>query len=144
MATIRFVRGEDRTFPSLSDRAKSGSRGGDTPKGWPAEDMRTRVFSHHEDTYDAPQLIEVVFPPNHKNQAHAHDADEIIVVVEGSMKFGSQVYGAGSSVFIPKMTLYSFQAGPEGVIFLNFRPTRSDGAIFKEEFMLRRQESKSA
>ncbi len=144
MATIKFVRGEDRAFPLLSERIKSDPVLAEMAKDWPPEDMMTGVFTHHGGSEEEPQLLEIKFPPNHKNDSHAHDADEIFVVVEGSIKFGTQVYGVGSSVFIPKMTLYSFQAGPEGLTFLNFRPTKSHGAITKDEFMAMRSEKKES
>jgi hypothetical protein len=101
-------------------------------------------FVHHDGGSDEPQLFEVKLPAGRKVDAHAHSADEIIVVTEGDIHFGKQVYGVGSSVFIPKMTLYSFKAGVNGLTFLNFRPTRSSGAIFKDEFMaMRRREDPS-
>ena len=52
-----------------------------------------------------PQLFEAKYPANNKVEAHAHHVDEIVVITEGEIHFGKQVYGVGSSVFIPKMTL---------------------------------------
>jgi hypothetical protein len=83
-------------------------------------------------------------PPNMKVDAHAHETDEIVVVAKGSVLFGKRAYGPGSSVMIPKMTLYSFQAGPAGLTFLNFRPTIDFGKISKDDFMARRLGLQSA
>ena len=141
MATIKFVSGNERHFVSFQDRAKADPQAAAALKRLPPGERNGGRFTHHEGTSDEPQLFEVKFPANNKVEAHAHDTDEIIVVTEGEVHFGKQVYGVGSSVFIPKMTLYSFQAGPKGLTFLNFRPTKSTGAIFKDEFMEMRREA---
>jgi quercetin dioxygenase-like cupin family protein len=135
MATIKFVSSNERHFVSIVERAKTDPQVAAALKHFPPGERNGTTFAHHEGSPDEPQLFEVRFPANNRVEAHAHDADEIIVVTEGEIHFGKQVYGVGSSVFIPKMTLYSFQAGPKGLTFLNFRPTRSKGAIFKDEFM---------
>jgi mannose-6-phosphate isomerase-like protein (cupin superfamily) len=141
MATIKFVNGKDRNFTSVEERAKTDPQLAEAMKHFPPGEGNGDLFTHHSGSSDEPQLLEVRFPANNKVEAHAHDADEILVVTEGEIHFGKQVYGVGSSVFIPKMTLYSFQAGPNGLTFLNFRPTKSHGAIFKDTFMeMRRRE----
>ena len=73
-------------------------------------------------TGDSLHAFEVKLPPHHKTQLHAHQEDEIIHVLGGQMTVGNQVLGPGDSVFIEGMTLYGFEAGPEGVNFINFRP----------------------
>ena len=70
----------------------------------------------------SPQLIEVRMQPNATVGVHAHDADEIIYVVAGEMRFGSKVLKPGSSLFVQGGAFYSFGAGDEGLQFLNFRP----------------------
>jgi hypothetical protein len=47
--------------------------------------------------------------------------DEIIYVVRGEMRFGNKVLSAGSSVYIPGNTYYSFTAGAGGLRIVNFR-----------------------
>jgi hypothetical protein len=140
MATIKFVRGDEQKFISVEERAKADPRVAELLK----KRGRTSFppvgnFVHHEGSDDEPELIAVRLPADFKVEAHAHVEDEIVVVTEGSVIFGKQVYGIGSSVFIPKMTLYGFQAGPEGLTFLNFRPTRSPGLLTKDDFLAKRK-----
>lgn len=89
------------------------------------------------------QLFEVRFPPDMGTNAHAHDADEIVYIVEGSMVVGSRVLQPGSSMYIAANTLYSFQAGPDGLRFLNFRPQGGSRYVFKDEFMAARSSQRS-
>lgn len=67
------------------------------------------------------QLFEVTSRPNLEVPVHAHKEDEIIYIVSGELRLGGRTLVAGDSAFIAGMTLYSFDAGPEGVRFLNFR-----------------------
>ncbi|MGD9999403.1 MAG: hypothetical protein AB7N61_27690 [Acidimicrobiia bacterium] len=139
MGTIKFVHEEQRAFVSVAERAKIDPVFREALERAPGDESRSETFTHHAGSADEPQLFEVRFPPGAAAAPHAHDTDEIIVVTAGEIRFGKQTYGVGSSVMIPKMTLYSFQAGPEGLTFLNFRPTRSMRAIFKDEFMAMRR-----
>jgi hypothetical protein len=52
---------------------------------------------------------------------HIHTADEIIYVVEGSMRFGSYELGPDTSICIPANVRYGQSAGDNGCKFLNFR-----------------------
>jgi quercetin dioxygenase-like cupin family protein len=122
VATIRFVSNAERKFISVN------------------EEFNATSFTHHAGGPDSPQLFEVKYPPNQKITAHAHTTDEIIVMMEGEIHFGKQVYGIGSSVFIPMMTLYSFQAGPDGLTYLNFRPIGGAKFISRDEFVASRGE----
>ncbi len=139
---IKFVAAEERTFPTLEERMKTDPLLYEMAKDYSQERLQAGTFFHHVGSDDELELFEVNLPANYKNQPHAHDADEIIVVVHGEIRFGNQAFGVGSSVFIPKMTLYSFQAGPQGLRFLNFRPTRSPGVIPKDKFMALRDQKK--
>jgi hypothetical protein len=56
-----------------------------------------------------------------------------MVVIDGEVQFGGHSYRAGSSVLIPKLTLYSFRVGSEGVTLLNFRPRHDPTVMRKEE-----------
>jgi hypothetical protein len=141
MPAIRFVESGERVFTPLDEAARGSSEVaarmaeiGDelTPEA--------SLFVHHPGADDSPQLLEVEMPPNMKVESHAHETDEIVVVAKGSVVFGKRTYGPGSSVMIPKMTLYSFQAGPEGLTFLNFRSTIDFGKISKDDFLARRRE----
>lgn len=142
MAKMKIVSCKERKFISSQERAKKDPRLAAALDRLPSGERDGYYFFHHEGSASEPQLFEVKLPPHRKVDPHAHDADEIIVVTEGEIHLGKQVYGAGSSVFVPKMTLYSFQAGPQGLTFLNFRPTKTSGAIFKDEFMAKRAGAK--
>lgn len=101
-----------------------------------AELARTSVRVHHS-SEGGLQLFELRLEPGTQGESHAHVEDEIIVVVEGELRFGAHVLGAGSSVMVPGGTLYGFEAGADGCRFLNFRP-RADGSyIPKAEFSSR-------
>lgn len=140
MATIKFVRGDERKFVTVEERAKTDPRiAKQLENRPPTSGPPVLNFVYHEGSSEEPELIAVKLPANFKVEAHAHVADEIVVVTEGEAIFGKQAFGVGSSVFIPRMTLYGFQAGPDGVTFLNFRPTKSPGTIRKEEFLAKRK-----
>jgi hypothetical protein len=89
------------------------------------------------------QLYEVRLEPNQRVDTHAHAEDEILFVVSGSMRFGSQVLTAGSSVSIPGMTLYTFESGPDGLQFLNFRPRHDVSHFTRSQFMEMRAAAKA-
>lgn len=143
MATIKFVHSEDRRFVSAQERAKTEPKIAEFLKLYPPGEYQGETFYHHQGSEEEPQLFEVKLPPGTKIDSHAHYSDEIIFVTEGEAHFGKQVYGVGSSVYVPKMTLYAFQAGPEGLTFLNFRTNRTTGVITKEEFMAMRNQNQN-
>lgn len=76
--------------------------------------------------------------PEAKVESHVHRTDEIIVVMEGELHLGARVLRAGSSVYVPANTLYSFRAGATGLRFLNFRAVRDDSHVLKDEFLAER------
>lgn len=43
-------------------------------------------------------------------------------LAEGELHAGSRVVRAGESMYVTGGTVYSFQAGPEGLRFFDFRP----------------------
>jgi quercetin dioxygenase-like cupin family protein len=96
---------------------------------------RTAVRRYHPGSEDDLQMFEVAIGPDAEIGQHAHHESEIIYVIEGSLILGRQVLEPGASVFIPKETLYSFKAGPDGLKFINFRARQDTGAISKEQFM---------
>ena len=53
---------------------------------------------------------------------HSHTQDEIIYVIEGNLRLGKRTLGPGSVLLIQRDTQYQFQAGEDGVQFLNTRP----------------------
>jgi hypothetical protein len=96
-----------------------------------AEDLSVRTFRRHRGGANELQMFEISYPANITVTPHAHEADEIIFVTKGELRFGRQICPVGTSVFIKGMTLYSFRTGSEGAIFLNFRAHR-DFTIFSK------------
>ncbi len=68
--------------------------------------------------------IEAPAPEEAARGVHSHSEDEIIVVLEGSMRLGSRLVGPGTALAIAADTLYSFTPGPDGLSFVNFRAHR--------------------
>jgi quercetin dioxygenase-like cupin family protein len=134
VAAIRFVDGDDQVFTGLREHAEADSQLAQHVQRFTPETADGAVFHHHAGDPEEPQLAEARLAANTTVDAHAHGEDKIIAVVEGELRFGEQVYGVGSSIFIPKMTVYSFQAGPEGVTFFNFRPSLP-AFLFPEEVL---------
>jgi quercetin dioxygenase-like cupin family protein len=80
-------------------------------------------ISYHERGSETDlQLMEVKYVPNAVIDPHSHDEDEIIYVVEGELHLGARVLRPGSSIYIPRATVYSYQAGADGLRVVNFRP----------------------
>ncbi len=52
---------------------------------------------------------------------HYHTEDEIICVVQGDMNLGTRSIATGGAVGVAKQVVYSFEAGDEGLGFVNFR-----------------------
>ncbi len=57
-----------------------------------------------------------------ERSTHCHSEDEIIVVIEGSIRLGMRQFGPGTAIAIAADTFYGFTPGPQGVCFINFRP----------------------
>jgi mannose-6-phosphate isomerase-like protein (cupin superfamily) len=64
--------------------------------------------------------------------AHIHTTDEIIYVLDGSMRFGSYELMPGTSICIPANVRYAQWAGPNGCRFLNFRRDTSEQYYFEK------------
>lgn len=58
-----------------------------------------------------------------ERSVHSHSEDEIIFVTDGAMRLGARLFGPGTAVAIARDTFYSFTPGPEGLAFINFRPS---------------------
>jgi hypothetical protein len=52
---------------------------------------------------------------------HSHTEDEVIFVLDGQMQLGQKLVGPGTAIAIAADTLYSFNVGPDGLRFVNFR-----------------------
>jgi quercetin dioxygenase-like cupin family protein len=131
---IEFVDAEAREFVSAKEWAARDPDVKELLAHLNDDVAESATFYHHHGTAEELELFETRWPPFARIDPHAHDVDEIIVVVQGEIRFGRKRYGVGSSVFIPSMTLYGFEAGPEGLTFLNFRPCSAARTVAKEEF----------
>jgi quercetin dioxygenase-like cupin family protein len=63
--------------------------------------------------------------PGNRGRSHSHSADEILFVVEGTIRLGAHELPAGHAVLIPADTRYAITCGPTKHAFLNYRPTAS-------------------
>jgi uncharacterized cupin superfamily protein len=136
MGTVQFFDARVAGFTPLVD----AMRGRSTAIG-EEELANTEVRVHHSGDAGGLQLFELRLAPGTKGATHAHVEDEIIVVVEGELRFGAHVCTEGSSVMVPGGTLYGFEAGPDGCRFLNFRPRVDTTYITKDEFLASRDVS---
>jgi hypothetical protein len=82
---------------------------------------------------DGPSLGSYTFPPNFTFPRHWHDSDQIVFVLEGTMRMGNRVFYPGSGTFTRSETAYSFTAGPAGVTFLEFRPKSNFRTVIVED-----------
>src|SRR5262249_50046088 len=69
---------------------------------------------------------------------HSHREDELISVPGGSIKLGNAIHGPGAALFVAADTNYGFSTGPDGLTFVNFRPssptyTSADGSLVLDE-----------
>ncbi len=69
-----------------------------------------------------PQLVELRYQPGAEIQVHSHDEDEIMYILEGSMRINNRTVGPGGCLYIAGGTFYGFHAGADGLHILNFRP----------------------
>jgi len=76
---------------------------------------------------DGFSLVRAWFAPHYVLPRHTHDGDCLYYVAEGSLKMGSQVLEAGDGFFVPSDAPYAYEAGPEGVVVLEFRMATSFG-----------------
>jgi quercetin dioxygenase-like cupin family protein len=106
-----WIRGADMATPEIAATLDPG-------------EANTLINIHAEGSADQLQLFEVKLPAGTKQRVHAHEHDEIIYVVGGEMLVGKRTLKPGSSLFVAGETFYSFEAGPDGLHFLNFRPCK--------------------
>lgn len=107
--------------------------------------------AYHEQTYtvdklpyfpqdgETLELFHIDLGPGAHIEPHAHTEDEIVYVLSGAIHLGARVLGPGDALYVAKDTLYSFDVGPEGCSFLNFRPTDKVGYLSKEAFLAERR-----
>jgi hypothetical protein len=71
-------------------------------------------------------------PETERRGPHRHTEDEIIFVTDGQIKLGNRLCGPGTALAIAAETMYSFNPGPDGVGFINFRAGKP-GDIFHSD-----------
>jgi len=127
---VRVVDGVDVPPPHPADRDQAGDP--ELAETLEPDEANTLVHIHAEGSEKLLQLFEVKLPARAKQRVHAHHHDEIIYVVGGEMRVGNRTLKPGSSMFIAGETFYSFEAGPDGLHFLNFRPCKDISYILPE------------
>lgn len=61
------------------------------------------------------------YEPGHWEHAHAHDRNEVLVVLAGSADIGEVHIEKGSAIHVPAGTVYGpITGGPDGLQFLRF------------------------
>lgn len=81
---------------------------------------------------------EYATPETQNRSPHCHTEDEIIFVVRGDARLGNRTIGPGTALAVNALTMYTFDPGPEGLGFVNFRPVRpnenrrADGRVSRE------------
>jgi quercetin dioxygenase-like cupin family protein len=128
MGTPEFFDAASTPFTSLVDVFR------DQESPIPTIELASTAVRVHHPGREGLQLFELRLDPGTRGESHAHVEDEIIVVVDGELRFGARTLGAGSSVMVPGGTLYAFVAGPDGCTFLNVRPRADSSYIPRAEF----------
>ena len=130
MKKVRMHAVEDIRWTRIRDRA------GDSPpkvfSQLATSELESSMTFHEVGSDSELQLAELEYIPGAEAVTHKHDDDEIIYVVRGEMRLGGKVLSAGSSVYIPGKTYYSFTAGPAGLRIVNFR-ARCDVSFYAPE-----------
>jgi quercetin dioxygenase-like cupin family protein len=128
---------EDVPFVSVAGALESGTiadGGGTSTESIATQDIRV-LFEGNDDEM---QVVEVRCTAEKPTVPHAHRGDEVVYILEGELIVGKRTMGPGSAIFVPANTMYAFKVGPNGVRYLNMRPTRDDSYIPKDEFMAER------
>lgn len=74
----------------------------------------------HENTFTP----EFLTPENENRSPHCHTENEIIFITRGEARLGNRTIGPGTALAVHALTMYTFNPGPEGLGFINFRPSR--------------------
>ncbi len=70
---------------------------------------------------DGPSLCHMWLKSGFVTPRHKHDTNCIYYVLAGKLKLGNASAGPGEGVFVPEATVYSIEAGPQGLEVLEFR-----------------------
>jgi quercetin dioxygenase-like cupin family protein len=62
---------------------------------------------------------------------HSHSQDELIHVLTGQITLGRTALGPGDTIYVQAHRRYTFEGGPDGFSFLNYRPDASLHAVVR-------------
>jgi len=117
MARVRLTTEEQQPWVVSGERSISDDERDKLRQGELTSEFRIREpGSDHN-----PQLVELRYQPDAEIRLHSHDEDEIVYVLDGTMRINNRTVGAGACLTIPGGVFYGFHAGPEGLRILNFR-----------------------
>ncbi len=75
------------------------------------------------DLKKGPWVFVMKLAPGFVGPPHAHSNDEVMYILEGEMIMENRSCGPGTVIYLESETEYGFTVGPEGVRFLNMRPS---------------------
>lgn len=70
---------------------------------------------------DGPSLCRMWLKSGFITPRHRHDTNCLYFVLAGELRLGNAVLGPGDGAYVPQGTVYSVEAGPEGLDLLEFR-----------------------
>ncbi|HKE74460.1 MAG TPA: cupin domain-containing protein [Acidimicrobiales bacterium] len=79
------------------------------------------LVNHAED--EGHSMLMVRHAAGNVTPTHSHDVDQIVLVLDGSIKQGSRVFTPGTGFFTPKGRRYMLTAGDEGTVRVEWRPS---------------------
>lgn len=118
MARVRLTTDDQQDWVVSGQRSLSEEERGKLREGELQSEFRIREPGSEEN----PQLVELRYTPDSEIRLHSHDEDEIIYVLDGTMRINNRSVGPGACLTIPGGTFYGFHAGSDGLRILNFRP----------------------
>ncbi|MBV9659667.1 MAG: hypothetical protein JO337_00765 [Acidimicrobiales bacterium] len=92
------------------------------PESQIAPDMSIQALVNHAED-DGQSMLMVRHWPGEVTPAHSHDVEQIVVVLEGSISQGNRTFVPGTGFFTPEHKKYGLQAGPDGVVRVEWRPS---------------------
>jgi hypothetical protein len=84
------------------------------------EYFRDGIFTRREQIGSF-HLLEIRLAPNFIIPRHHHNHDQMILVVEGSLRQGRRWFNVGDGYFTKAMVPYTTAAGPEGARYIEIR-----------------------
>jgi hypothetical protein len=82
---------------------------------------------------DGFSLVHTWFGPGFKLPRHSHSADCLYYIIAGEITMGTRVMRGGDGFFVGKDVLYTYTAGPEGALVLEFRTATSFDMVVTDQ-----------